>query len=411
MTLTLLLDLDDTLLSNDIDTFLPAYLKALGKHLIKYVAPDQMVQHLLAGTRNMIENNDPGLTLEQAFDQIFYPAIGHTKESMRGILEEFYEKIFPELQPLTALLPEAVRLVEWAAAHGHTLVVATNPIFPRRAILHRLQWAGLDPEKVPFALITDYEKFHFAKPNPAFFAEILAQLGWPNQPAVVIGNSLADDLTPAAQLGLPVFWVGQPTGAIPEGYPAFSESGQLSDIPAWIERIDEADLRQTFKEPRAIIPVIKATPAAFDTFQKGLHPRQWQERPAPEEWSLTEIYCHLQDVDLEVNIPRVDKLITEPVPFLAGINTDSWAEERDYARNDGPAALNGFIAARTRLVKKLENLAPEEWERMARHAIFGPTQLKELVGFITTHDRSHMQQVYAAARVLGDEQSKNHQSL
>ena len=56
-------------------------------------------------------------------------------------------------------------------------MVATNPIFPRKAILHRLSWAGLAPEQVPFALITDYERFHFAKPNPAFFAEILAQLG------------------------------------------------------------------------------------------------------------------------------------------------------------------------------------------------------------------------------------------
>ena len=35
--------------------------------------------------------------------------------------------------------------------------MATNPIFPRRAILHRLSWAGLDPQQVPFALVTDYE--------------------------------------------------------------------------------------------------------------------------------------------------------------------------------------------------------------------------------------------------------------
>lgn len=51
MALTLLIDLDDTLLVNDIDTFLPAYLKALGKHMTAFVAPELMIQHLLAATK------------------------------------------------------------------------------------------------------------------------------------------------------------------------------------------------------------------------------------------------------------------------------------------------------------------------------------------------------------------------
>ena len=411
MTLTLLLDLDDTLLTNDINTFLPAYLKALSKHLLHYVAPEQMVEQLLAGTRKMIENNDPAVTLEQAFDQAFYPAIGHSKESLRGVLEEFYDSIFPQLESQVAQRPESIQLVEWAAAQGHTLVVATNPIFPRKAILHRLRWAGLDPDRVPFSLITDYERFHFAKPNPAFFAEILAQLGWPNQPAVVIGNSLEDDLTPAALLGLPVFWVGQPSGVIPGGYPPFSASGPIPSIKAWIEHIEGAGLRQEFVEPPAMLAALKSTPAAFDTFQKGLLPHQWRNRPAPDEWSLTEIYAHLRDVDLEVNIPRVEKLITEPMPFLPGINTDSWAEERNYAAMDGTAALHEFIAARTQLIQQLENLSASEWERKASHAIFGPTQLKELISFIATHDRSHIQQVYAAAQSLEENISRNNQNL
>ena len=36
MTITLLLDLDDTLLKNDIQRFMPAYLKALSKKMAKY---------------------------------------------------------------------------------------------------------------------------------------------------------------------------------------------------------------------------------------------------------------------------------------------------------------------------------------------------------------------------------------
>lgn len=404
MTLTLLLDLDDTLLSNDIRIFVPAYLKALGKHLIGYVAPEKMVQELLAATQVMVENNTARLSLEQAFDQVFYPAIGRTKMEMRPVLDQFYNDIFPSLAPLTAQRPDAARLVKDAINKGHTLVVATNPIFPRKAILHRLGWAGLAAEQVPFAMVTDYERFHFAKPNPAFFAEILAQLGWPNQPAVVVGNSLEDDLIPAARLGLPVYWIVDAPAPFPDEYQnlfhPLSSSGPLSDVPAWIEKVDAAGLRQTFTSPDAILALLKSTPAALDTFSLNLTKRQWCEQPEPKEWSLTEIFCHLRDVDREVNIPRLEKVITEPSPFLVGVNSDTWAEERDYLHQDGQAALRAFIETRTRLISQLEGLSEADWQRPARHAIFGPTSLLELVSFTTTHDRSHIQQSLNAIRLL-----------
>ena len=400
MTLTLLLDLDDTLLGNDIDIFLPAYLKLLGKHLMDYVAPDRMVQNLLAATQVMLSNNSATLNLERSFDQAFYPAIGRTKEEMRPLLEAFYQDNFPALQPLTNQRPEAIEMVAYALKQGHTAVVATNPIFPRQAILHRLKWAGLEPEKVPFALITDYERFHFAKPNPAFFAEILAQLGWPNQPAVVIGNSLEDDIVPANQLGLPVFWVTLKPEILPEGFHPLSASGSIAQIPAWLKKVDAAGLRQNFTTPPALLAVLKSTPAAFDTLSLGLTDRQWQERPAENEWSLTEIFCHLRDVDREVNIPRLNKLLQEENPFLPGINTDPWAEERDYLHQDGRAALREFIDGRATLIERLESLSETDWQRQVRHAIFGPTSLKELISFTVTHDRSHVQQGQAAVSSL-----------
>lgn len=402
MTLTLLLDLDDTLLGNDINVFLPAYLSALGKHLIKHVDPKRMIQQLLSATKVMIENNNPGLTLEQAFDQAFYPPLNLSKETMRAVLEQFYDDVFPELQTLTQIRPAAVELANWAKVKGHTVVVATNPIFPRKAILHRLRWAGLDPDDGPFRLITDYERFHYAKPNPAFVAEVLAQLGWPSRPAVMIGNSYEEDIVPAAQLGLPVFWLTDPPVTLPESFPPISASGGLVDLPAWIDKVDAAGLRQEFATPQAMLAVLKSTPAAFDTFGKSLTKRQWRERPAQGEWSLTEIFSHLRDVDLEVNIPRLEKVRTGSMPFLAGVNTDRWTDERDYASEDGVTSLEQFIAARSRLVEQLENLSEVDWQREARHAIFGPTHFKELVGFIAMHDRSHIQQAYEAAHALAD---------
>jgi FMN phosphatase YigB (HAD superfamily) len=391
----LLFDLDDTLLKNDIDAFVPVYLKALGKHLSQYVVPEVMVPCLLAATKMMVLNNDPAISLEAAFDQAFYPQIGQKKEALRPAIDQFYDDIYPGLHNLTSQRSETPALIADLIAQGHQIVVATNPLFPRKAILHRLRWAGLDPDQVPFALITAYEGMHFAKPNPAYLAEIIAQIGCPNQPVVMIGNSLSDDLTPANQLGMPVFWVSSDTAPLPPGFHPLSASGTLAQVPRWIHQVSEAENRGEIIAPAALLAMLRATPAAFDTLQKGLTQSQWQTRPSAEDWSLTEIFCHIRDVDREVNIPRFEKIFQETNPFIPGIDTDPWAVERNYRDMDGPAALADFIGIRSLMINLLNDLKEEDWTRTARHAIFGPTNLAELVSFVTTHDRSHIQQVHA----------------
>jgi hypothetical protein len=122
--------------------------------------------------------------------------------------------------------------------------------------------------------------------------------------------------------------------------------------------------------------------------------QQWTRRPAEKEWSLTEILCHLRDVDSEVNLPRLEKITTEDAPFIAGMATDPWAEERDYFHQSGPEALALFIQNRSQITALLDQLDPAGWQRIARHAIFGPTTLEELIRFITTHDIVHMRQGY-----------------
>jgi hypothetical protein len=41
----------------------------------------------------------------------------------------------------------------------------------------------------------------------------------------------------------------------------------------------------------------------------------------------------------------------------------------------------------------LEKLSPAEWELPARHAIFGPTHLFEMVEITSAHDRLHVEQL------------------
>jgi FMN phosphatase YigB (HAD superfamily) len=397
MPFTLLLDLDDTLLENNIDSFMPGYTQALGRQLAPFVSPEKMIPQLLRATRAMIKKKTPALTLEETFDRVFYPELGLNKEDLKDSIQSFYQDVFPSLQSLTSSRPQAVQMVEKAFEKGYQIVIATNPLFPRAAILHRLKWAGLDPDRYPFALITDFETFHFAKPHPSYYLEILATLGWPESSAGMVGNSLEEDMLPAIQAGLKGFYLQE--SSISMLIPPGISTGSLDSIVSWADSAANEEIEPAFLLSR-LIGMLNGSAAAIDTICRTLPPSAWNRKPQPHEWSITEIVCHLADADTEVNLPRLIKVCQEENPFLPGIPTDPWAEERQYNSQNGPASLNRFLEIRTQLNVLLESLAISAWDRPANHAIFGPTTLRELVHFITLHDQSHLQQILRTRELI-----------
>ncbi len=394
MPITLLLDLDDTLLDTNMEAFIPAYFKALSAAVADVVAPEIMLPALMGGTKAMMANTDPALRLREIFDAYFFPKLGMERVALQERIDRFYEEKFPSLGSLTHPVPEAIRLVEWAFEKGYRVAIATNPLFPLRAIQHRLSWAGLPPEKYPFALVSSYETFHFTKETVAYYPEVMAQLGWPDEPAIMVGDDIEREVKPTQAAGLPVFWV-QKSDEISD-YAAVPQ-GRLDSFRGWLEKTDPETLKMNFETPQAILACLRSTPAALDTLTASLSAEAWTHFIAPEEWCLTEIICHLRDVEREVNLPRIRQVLTEKNPFLPGIVTDVWVKERQSAKEDGSKALAEFLSTRREMLGWLENLQTE-WSRPARHAIFGPTTLEELVGFMAGHDRAHIQQVWKAIR-------------
>ena len=395
----LLFDLDNTLIYNDMDKFLGVYLKALGKHLSSRIAPEKMVPLLLAGTDKMIKKQIPSRTLEEVFDQVFYPGMGIPKEELVEDISRFYGEVFPGLKTVTQFRPEAVQLIEFAFRNDYPVVIATNPLFPRRAILERLDWAGIPLDKYPYQLVTSYETFHFAKPNPAYYAEILAQLGWPERPALMIGNSLEDDILPASQIGIPGYFLTDRPIPFPESIQPYSSQGPFEQVLSWIKETGEKDNDQTPQSATWLLSILRSTPAALETLSANLEAQEWKQKPAANEWCLTEIVAHLRDVDREVNLPRLEKVCQEDNPFLSGVDTDPWANERQYFLENGLNARQEFLTVRTKLLELVTGLSETGWQRSARHAIFGPTNASELVGIIATHDQLHIHQSFETIHI------------
>jgi hypothetical protein len=138
---------------------------------------------------------------------------------------------------------------------------------------------------------------------------------------------------------------------------------------------------------------LAATVPTLETLTAGLGSAGWHSRPALGEWSVTEIICHLRDVDREVHLPRLQSLLAQEEPFMPGVVSDNWATEREYCTQNGPRALEELRVARAELLALLPPAGDPAWERRGRHTFFGPTSFWELVCLILEHDELHVEQV------------------
>jgi FMN phosphatase YigB (HAD superfamily) len=399
---TLLFDLDDTLLASDMAVFLPAYFKALAP----YFPQSNIIPALIAGTQAMITKTDPAGTLYEVFSAVFSAQTGLAPAQWEPVFDQFYAETYPHLQALTAPRPTARPLVEWALTAGYTVAIATSPVFPLIAIRQRLAWAGLTD--LPFADITHLHAHHFGKPRPEYFAEMLARLGKRPDEVLMIGNDWVNDLAASAAVGLAHYHITNPerdngrhpletavagatvTEAAPVG------TGTLDEFWAWA-KAHLPNVPPYAAAPQIALPAqLAGNLAAFLGRTQPLTLAQWRAHSAPEEWSPTEIVCHLRDVEVEVHTPRI-RLVTEtPNPFLSSAITDPWAVERNYPAQDGPSALSAFETARRATLAFVQNLPATAWQRPARHAIFGPTHLAEIVAWALDHDRLHLTQLAQA---------------
>ena len=233
----ILFDLDDTLLGNPMDTFIPAYFQALTGFMAHLIPSEKLISELLRATRAMEKNDGTGLTNREAFASLFYPALGHEQAKLEPAFARFYAEEFPKLRALTQSQPEARPLLEWAFGRGLQVVIATNPVFPRTAIEQRLDWAGVPVSEFDYALVTVYEDMHATKAHPAYYREILTLLGRQPDECVMVGDHWERDIGPAAQVRIPVYWIAGPDDAPPVDDVTLAGQGTLADLWDWLREM------------------------------------------------------------------------------------------------------------------------------------------------------------------------------
>ena len=231
--LALLFDLDDTLLANPMDTFVPAYFRALTGFMAGDLPPRLLIDQLLRATRAMDDNDDPARTNEQAFADVFLPGLGRDPAELKPVFDRFYRDAFPGLRSLTAPVAGALEAVRWAIGGGRQVVIATNPLFPRTAILQRMAWAGLTLDKLPIALVTTYENMHATKVRPAYYEEIAERLGRRPDECVMVGDNWTWDIAHSTAAGMAAWWIAEPRAPAPDPELEILGRGSLAEFLAF----------------------------------------------------------------------------------------------------------------------------------------------------------------------------------
>ncbi len=200
---TFIFDLDGTLLPMpDQNLFLNLYMKNLSKKMLSQgMEAEKTMNALLAGTQAMIEN-DGSMTNEERFWSVFTSILGETARKLEEFFDQYYRNEFIAAKNSTGIHPLAKECIQTLKDKGYTVVLATNPIFPRIATLTRIEWAGLNHDD--FSLITTYENSSYCKPNLNYYENILTLINKQPSECIMIGNDVRDDMC-AAALGMETF--------------------------------------------------------------------------------------------------------------------------------------------------------------------------------------------------------------
>lgn len=200
---TIVFDLDGTLLPLNMDRFMQIYFHEMGLAFQDMIEPKKLVQSMWKAIDEMIDNTEYR-TNEEVFMDAFGKLIDGDLKQYIERFDKFYDEGYLKVQQSSTQNPLIVEAVKLLKEKGYQTVLATNPLFPRKAIIHRIKWAGLKEED--FSYITCYENNHYCKPQLQFYQEVLNDISRKPEECMMVGNDVEEDLV-AGKLGMQTYLV------------------------------------------------------------------------------------------------------------------------------------------------------------------------------------------------------------
>lgn len=137
---------------------------------------------------------------------------------------------------------------------------------------------------------------------------------------------------------------------------------------------------------------LAGTPVVIDRMLQQATADDYDRCPDPARFTLREMMAHLADWE-GVWLERMTAIKTQETPTLQGYDEGQWAIDHDYAHADFAEQQQSFRERRSTLMLVLNELSPEEWERLGNHTELGMLSMEALAVQILGHDAYHLQQI------------------
>jgi hypothetical protein len=174
------------------------------------------------------------------------------------------------------------------------------------------------------------------------------------------------------------------------------ESSLFHQLVTDLRRSAMSTMEEYAKQPREQrIKRLERTADELAAAIRGHDDEALSRRPDAKNWAPKEIVCHLRDIE-EAFLLRFQTIVASDNPRLAAPDPDRWAEERQYLRNDAPAALAAFRKRRAETLAFLGQRTPADWERGGTHPVLGTITLDSFLTLMAWHDDNHLDQLRRA---------------
>jgi hypothetical protein len=143
----------------------------------------------------------------------------------------------------------------------------------------------------------------------------------------------------------------------------------LGSVLAVIEALERA--------PSVVLPLVREVPSAI-----------LKRRPKPGKWSAHEHACHLAVVH-RLFFERLELILANPQPVITPYLPDQADPDDMLLTIELEPALAQYVGDRSRLVARLRELKPDEWNRSAEHGEYSHYSMFIMFRHLALHDFLH----------------------
>lgn len=147
-----------------------------------------------------------------------------------------------------------------------------------------------------------------------------------------------------------------------------------------------------YVERKKPLAVQAATAKKLARLIRGVSMAKLRKRPAPQQWSVSEIIAHLADGEI-VGAFRLRFILGAPGSPIVAYDQDEWVTSGHYDKRDPQESVELFRVLREANLALLKSLEPEQWKLYGMHSERGQESIEHIVRMFAGHDVNHLRQI------------------